>query len=32
MPVRLGRSGIAETVLPDLGVVERVALDNAMQL
>jgi len=32
LPVRLGRSGIEETVLPDLGVVERIALDNAIQL
>jgi malate/lactate dehydrogenase len=32
MPVRLGRGGIVEVILPSLSVVEKVALDNAMQL
>jgi malate/lactate dehydrogenase len=31
MPVRLGRSGIVETVMPELTPAERLALDNAMQ-
>ena len=32
MPVRLGPAGIVEVVLPSLSAVERVALDNALQL
>jgi len=32
MPVRLGRAGIVEVVLPSLSAVEQVALDNAMQI
>jgi malate dehydrogenase len=31
MPVRLGPAGIVDVLLPSLSVVERVALDNAMQ-
>lgn len=31
LPVRLGAPGIVEVVLPSLSVVDRVALDNAMQ-
>jgi malate dehydrogenase len=32
LPVRFDEAGIAEVVMPSLSVVERVALDNAMQL
>jgi len=32
LPVRLGPAGIAEVVTPSLSVVERVALENAIQL
>jgi malate/lactate dehydrogenase len=32
MPVRLGPAGIVEVVVPALSVVEKVALDNAMQI
>jgi len=32
LPVRLGPAGIAEVVTPTLSVVERVALENAMQV
>jgi malate dehydrogenase len=32
VPVRLGRSGLLDVVMPELSVVERVALDNAMQV
>lgn len=32
LPVRLGPSGIVEVMMPQLSVVERVALDNAMML
>ena len=32
LPVRLGPSGIVEVMMPELSVVERVALDNAMML
>ena len=32
LPVRLSAEGIAEVMLPTLGVAERVALDNAMRL
>ena len=32
MPVRLGSTGIVDVVWPPLSVVERIALDNAMQL
>ena len=32
MPVRLGPAGIAQVIAPSLSVVEKVALENAMQL
>jgi malate dehydrogenase len=32
MPVRLGRGGIVEVVMPELSGAERVALDNAVQI
>jgi len=32
LPVRLGPAGIVDVVLPSLSVVEKVALDNAMQV
>src|SRR5262249_28951967 len=32
LPVRLGRTGIVEVVLPALSAVEQVALDNAITL
>ena len=32
LPVRLGSSGIVDVMMPELSVVERVALDNAMLL
>jgi len=32
LPVRLGAAGVVEVVLPELSVVERVALENAMML
>ena len=32
MPVRLGPAGIVDVILPSLSAVEKVALDNAMQL
>jgi len=32
MPVRLGPDGIVDVLVPALSVVERVALDNAMQI
>jgi malate dehydrogenase len=32
MPVRLGPAGIVEVLVPNLSVVEQVALDNAMQI
>ena len=32
LPVRLGRAGIEEVLLPELSVLERVALENAMAL
>jgi hypothetical protein len=32
VPMRLGPSGLIDVVIPALSVVERVALDNAMQL
>jgi len=32
MPVRLGSAGIVDVLLPSLSVVEKVALDNAMQI
>ena len=32
MPVRLGPAGIADIVSPTLSVMERVALENAMQI
>jgi len=32
MPVRLGPSGVVETVLPALSVAERVAWENAVSL
>jgi malate dehydrogenase len=32
MPVRLGPAGIVEVVLPSLNAIEKVALDNAMQV
>jgi hypothetical protein len=30
LPIRVGRSGIAEVVMPALTTVDRIALDNAM--
>ena len=30
VPIRLGAAGVIETVIPELSLVERVALDNAM--
>lgn len=32
LPVRLGPEGVVEVVVPELSVVERVALDNAMMM
>jgi hypothetical protein len=32
LPVRLGRSGVIEVVMPELSVRERVRLENAMML
>jgi hypothetical protein len=32
LPVRLGRPGVIEVVLPELSVRERVRLENAMML
>jgi malate/lactate dehydrogenase len=32
MPVRLGPAGVAEVIVPSLSVVERIALDNALQI
>ena len=32
LPVRVGTGGVAEVVMPELSVVERVALDNAISL
>ena len=32
LPVRLGAAGIEDVMVPSLSVVEKVALDNAMQL
>jgi len=30
LPVRLGRAGIVEVVMPSLSVAERIALENAL--
>jgi hypothetical protein len=32
MPVRLGASGVVDVVLPSLNAIDRLALDNAIQL
>ncbi len=32
LPVRLSATGIAEVMVPSLSVVERIALENAMQI
>ncbi|HXI30805.1 MAG TPA: hypothetical protein VNG89_20345, partial [Vicinamibacterales bacterium] len=32
MPVRLGPAGIVQVIAPSLSVVEKVALENAMQV
>jgi malate dehydrogenase len=32
LPVRLGPAGVVDVVMPELSVVERVALDNAMEV
>jgi len=32
MPVRIGAAGIIDVVMPPLSVVERIALENAVQL